>query len=175
MKKTLLSIWKDPVWSKVISVAIIAIVGGIYTAYNWGRAKNFLKEQYNNFINLNVPLYYIILFILILGLFIWVLSKLNITKVKTKKDHFIGDDYRYTFGDVNILCRYSVGVSNYTGKPFIFNLKVYCNKHTPALELNEGYCSVRDCSNDKVYIDLFKVEKILEADIIHRWEEYDKK
>ncbi|MBC8883781.1 hypothetical protein H9X57_11775 [Flavobacterium piscinae] len=39
VKKTLLSIWKDPVWSKVISVAIIAIVGGIYTAYNWGEQK----------------------------------------------------------------------------------------------------------------------------------------
>lgn len=175
MKKTLLSIWKDPVWSKVISVAIIAIVCGIYAAFNWEKTKNFFKEQYNNFINLNIPLYYVILFFFILGLIIWVLSKLTITKVKTKKEHFIGDDYRYTFDDVNILCRYSVGVSNYTGKPFIFNLKVYCNKHTPALELINGYCPVRDCSNDNVFIELFRVEKILEADIIHKWEEYDTK
>lgn len=175
MKKRLLSIWKDPVVSGLIVALIIFICGGIWTYFNWEKTKLFFINKYNKFINLNIPLYYVLLFLLVVVLVIWLLSKLKIFKVKSKEEHFRGDNYRYKFTNINVLCRYGVYVSDYTGKPFITNLKVYCDLHTPAFELDYGCCQLNNCENNRLSLDINNVEKYLEADIIHRWEEYDKK
>ena len=46
-------IWKDPVWSKVISVGIIALISAILTAFyslwNWLRLSNFLTSFFDFF------------------------------------------------------------------------------------------------------------------------------
>lgn len=173
MKKRLLSIWKDPVFSGLVVALIAFIGGGIWSYFNWEKTKKFFIDCYNGFINFNIPFYYVILGIIAIVMFIWLFSKLFGNKVKSKEEYFSRDDYRFTFTNVNILCRYGVFINYYTGKPDISHLKIYCNHHSPALELENGRCVFYDCDNHKNKIDIYQVEKFLEAEIIERWEKYD--
>jgi hypothetical protein len=42
IKQFLKNIWNNPVWSKVISAGIIAVIGTVVTVINWTKVKNIL-------------------------------------------------------------------------------------------------------------------------------------
>ncbi|MEW5675519.1 hypothetical protein ABGT15_04335 [Flavobacterium enshiense] len=177
MKKVLL----DSI-SQVISAGILVILGFISMfTYSQITDKPF-KTVFKDSITFQFPTYVIILIILGFILITSVVSYLRSNSVssevkylKRKIKAFTSDDYRFTYNDIGLLCRYSVSYNNYTGKPFIHNLKLYCNKHTPPMEMFDGDCNVNRCDNRNADINEFSVQRHLESDIIHRWEEYDKK
>jgi len=89
-------IWKDPVWSKVISAGIIFLIATI-----WAKFVNIsFAEIYNSstkFLNFNIPIYY---FIIIIALYL--LIRFVIKKSK-KENPFLNEKVgNYTFGE---LCR----------------------------------------------------------------------
>lgn len=173
-------IWGDPVWSKVISTGIVA---GI-TFLSVFIYSLFTKENFNvvfkKIMNYSIPVY--IVLIIIFGILIaYYIISLIFNKRPSSQDReyakkinaFIGNNYKFTFTNLNVLCRYSIGVSSYTGRPFVHHLKLYCNNHNPPLEIFAGKCNVSGCSNSNINISEFDAQRHLESEAANQWDRYD--
>jgi hypothetical protein len=109
MKKTkevILRIWKDPVWSKVISAAIIFLVATIWAKYN----HYSLSDIYNfslNVLTFELPIYF---FASLIGLFF--IIRYSIKFFKNRKDPIWDEQIgNYTFGELySILQRQNLPV-----------------------------------------------------------------
>lgn len=84
----LLRIWKDPVWSKVISVGIIALAGLIYSWIKDNNKNISLLDRLHNFINIQLPLWLFFVGLLFLLLLPVILKAINRNQKKNKqKEH----------------------------------------------------------------------------------------
>jgi hypothetical protein len=95
IRDKIIKIWKDPVWSKVISAAIIFIIVTI-----WAKYSNYTNEQVYNFFILvltyKIPIF---LFLSIIGLYF--ISKLVIKLFKKKNDPIWDEQVgNYTFKEL---------------------------------------------------------------------------
>lgn len=88
MKKQILKYWKDPVWSKIISVLLISIITLIYNyIISLIKRTNFLTELYN-FLFIKIDLWLVIILFLIIYLTYYFTRKLFLDK----KEKFRYDD-----------------------------------------------------------------------------------
>lgn len=117
--------------------------------------------------NYNLPMYQVLLIILVI-IIIYYLKSLIFTKRPSLKERkyakkrkaFKGDNYKFTFTNINILCRYSIDINSYNGRPFVHHLKLYCNNHNPLLEIYGGKCNVYGCSSNKIEISSLMLKEI---------------
>lgn len=75
MKKTLISIWKDPVWSKIISALIIGLVGVSYNALTaYYNNTNFYSEFLNLWLT-KINLWVVVLILIVTYVLTYYLNK----------------------------------------------------------------------------------------------------
>lgn len=86
--KKLKEIWKDPVWSKVISAGIISLLILIYNAIDVLATGKDFKTSVITFWNFKVSLWIIAIAIIILGIIFTIVKKIK----KVKKVEFIYDE-----------------------------------------------------------------------------------
>lgn len=93
--KKIIEIWKDPVWSKVISTAIIFIIVTI-----WAKYSNYTNEQvYNFFILILIYKIPVFLFLSLIGLYF--ISKAVIKLLEKKNDPIWNEQIgNYTFEEL---------------------------------------------------------------------------
>lgn len=65
IKEYVLLIWKDPVWSKVISVAILGLIDFCYLLISTNMNNHSLKSEVTNQMTIKVDLWIVIVLILI--------------------------------------------------------------------------------------------------------------
>lgn len=159
-------IWSDPVWSKVISAGIIAIISTItIQIYSYYSNVGFYVVL-NHIINLSIPLKYL----LILPIIYFIIKYLKNNKNYSPKQNKLRK-YNNDFDpDSELLFKWDVHFDNYK-KPFISNLEVFCKKHgdTP-MRMYGNKCMYKDCPNSKIEIDKLVLNNIIESDLIHKWD-----
>jgi len=88
IKKHLNTIWKDPVWSKVISVGIVGLISFAYIKVESIRANKPIKEIFEELLKKELPLKYILIIALIGLVAYFLFSKFNKKeKIKYNEEH----------------------------------------------------------------------------------------
>ena len=173
-KKNVKNIWKDPVWSKVISVGILGLITVIYAKIESIIGKITYKDAFLKAIQLKIPIFYILIFIIIYWIFLWLKSKFKKknedSDFYTKKQKDFVKNNKTVDNEHGLLYKWDV-FFNYNNTPFILNLTIFCTEHgdTP-LKFIGRRCSVSNCKNYVHEVDLNKVKNIIESDLINRWD-----
>jgi hypothetical protein len=168
LKESIQKIWKDPVWSKVISVGIIALITFIYTLVSSVFNNISIGQSLKNIFDIKIRLIYIVS--------IWILYYLGV-KVIAVRDKY-DETKRKTLQEFNrmednvlgMLFMWKVHFNGDT--PFISDLTAFCTDHevSPIRFMNEK-CPVKGCKNnpEEDRFDLSRVENYIESQLIERW------
>lgn len=164
-------IWTDPVWSKVISVGIIALLTIGYTKFLSVTEKVTFQEAFSKILEIKIAVVYVFL-----ALVVYWLLKLLFKKIfKKEKSHYSTKQQKLrSFNKTSdpstgILFRWGVYFDYNT--PFIADLTAFCTKHgeTP-IRFIHNRCPFNDCTNSHNRIDEHVVKNFIESDLIDRWE-----
>jgi hypothetical protein len=167
MKGFLLKVWKDPVWSKVISAGIIG--GSILI---WSSVDNVsFMDKIRELYNLKVKLVYVLLVLLILGVIRYLIKILN-RNVLNKKQLELQQFNKLSFNHDTILAKWETSFQD--NQPIVKNVVLYCNKHTPPIKLHRGECTVMNCPNKDMDFETALYRKIVESHVEDEWEKLNK-
>ncbi|HHT9146120.1 MAG: hypothetical protein Q7J76_08240 [Candidatus Brocadiaceae bacterium] len=170
MKKffqTLSKIWNDPVWSKVIAVAIVASVSLIYaTVQNKTEGVSF-ADSFKKILDLKVKIIYIAgaIIIYLIGKRIFKRKDSFYNRKQTKLREFNKLEDKQNF----ILYRWGVFFDYET--PFISDLTPFCTRHdaTPIRFVGSS-CPIAGCNNNRQQINLHLAKNHIESVLIDEWE-----
>lgn len=173
MKKWLLGIWKDPVWSKVIAGAIIGTYLYIVSYVQQIKFTEVVANYWNKNIKLGYVLSALFLFYIIKLIFKFFKSEpepvVNLKKQAEK--NFTDSHYKIIDDNAGLLYRFKTYISHYTDRPFISDLVVYCNLHGQVPEeMNSMGCNHRGCQNMNARIDKHILEKSITSYLVADWE-----
>lgn len=163
MKEYLLKIWKDSVWSKVISAGIIATIVFIYSKVQnisiWSILSTFHKYG-GTYILVGV-----------LSVLIYKFCKTYTRNSKRKElENYNQQEDRSS----NLLAKWKVLFDEFE-KPYIVNLTMYCTNHRKPLKMFEFRCTNWECKNYKRVIDIRMVKNHIESDLEDMWDNINRK
>ena len=166
-------VWTDPVWSKVISAAIIGLATFIYAIVKSRIDNVSIGEVYEGFLQLKVRIIYVIG-----GLILFLILK-SLTKKKSKsyysnKQQKLREFNKTTDQDTGIMFRW--GVYFDYDKPFISDLEAYCTKHEGSpIRFVGNSCPLNNCENHRQNINLHFVKNHIESVLIDNWDKINQK
>jgi len=176
-------IWKDPVWSKVISAGIIGLIGFIYVIIKSSISELSFKDSFINIINSEIPLYLVVIIIVGLLLFqvlyAFLTGKINILSreekyLNNKMNAICRQNAKFPFFDLNIIARYSVGFNKIKGIPVVYDVSLFCSNHNPPLKIFEDKCyASRECEYEDNVLYADEAQSIIESHILQEWEDLD--
>jgi hypothetical protein len=169
--KKFIQIWKDPVWSKVISFGIIAIISFVFALIKSKIEKTSIRQSINEILNFKISLIYILGVLLILYVIFFLFkrkkSKLSRAQYSIKKYNSETDE------DRGIELKWDVEFLR-NGKPYIENLKILCTKHgNIPLQFFNGKCPKEECENSKVEADYQKIHNHITSVLNYNWEKFN--
>lgn len=167
-------IWTDPVWSKVISVAIIGLATFIYALLKSKADNVSLRTVFDSLLQMQVRVIYVlgafILFLIVRRRF----RKRPKTKsYYTSKQQQLREFNRITDAESGILFRW--GVYFDYDKPFISDLEAFCTKHEGApIRFVGNSCPTYNCENHRKEINYHLVKNHIESILIDNWDKMKK-
>ena len=135
-------IWTDPVWSKVISVAIIALGTTVYSAFESATKGINFWITFKGIIFYGVPLIYI----LIVLIAYWIVRRVlkNVRDGYTKKEKALRSFNFINNPKEGYLYKWQVYFE--FDKPFVGDLEFFCTRHGKVpIRLIDNMCSDYDC------------------------------
>lgn len=170
LKESIQKIWKDPVWSKVISVGIIALITFIYTLASSVFNNISIGQSLKNIFDIKIRLTYIVGILIFYYLGVKAYSSKVRDKYDERKRKTLQEFNRMEDNDLGMLFVWKVHFDGDT--PFISDLTGFCNDHEggPIRFMNEK-CPVKGCKNnpEENRFDLSLVENYIESQLIERW------
>lgn len=166
MKDSFFKIWKDAVWSKVIASSIIGSAIIIWSYFNVEQAKTILKD----IISFKVDLLNVIILIVIFYV-IHRLIKYFKLKKPTQKELYIENLKRFNSMDNSkgtLHYTWQVGFSEYTQKPFAYNITCFCKFHEFPLRFKYN-CNDTKCENNKFYVSESELKNWIESALYDDW------
>ncbi|MGX9987583.1 hypothetical protein [Soonwooa buanensis] len=169
-------IWKDPVWSKVISVIIVAI-GGLILA----KAKSYydsqtFKEAFNDIINYQLKIIYIFFGIIIFWILRWIYkislgSNRNKTNSKFEKNKtLLRKVDKIIDKKEGVMMKWNVHFST-ANKPFVSDVNCFCLLHGDLpIKFLWNRCPHQDCKNSQKQIDDYSLENLAESIVLDEWD-----
>lgn len=166
-------IWADPVLSKVISVAILALITLAYTTIQ------SITEDVSFSVALQTILYFEIPLIYLLGGLIILYFSNRILKWKRRTYSAIQKKImqfnKLSDAASGVIYKWEVFFDD-NNTPFIQNLTVFCNKHGEIpIRFYGDKCQEYDCENAVRSIDMYKLKNYIESLLIHEWENINRK
>lgn len=167
-------IWKDPVWSKVISVIIIAIGGLIYAKINSVYENETFKDSILNLLRFKVELKYILITILIFFIVQWILKRIFLSKTKIdansiKREKLINVN-KIIDKDAGVMIKWNVYFST-SGKPFVSDVNCFCILHgNVPIKFLWNKCPTNNCKNSKEEINEYAIENMAESIVLDEWD-----
>jgi len=169
-RESIQKIWKDPVWSKVISVGIVAFTTFVYTLVSSLLNNISIGQSFKSLFDIKIRLSYII------G--IWILYYLGVKLIATRHRDKYDERKRKALQEFNRMEDNALGMI-FTWKvhfdedtPFISDLTAFCTNHegAPIRFMNEK-CPVIGCKNnlEEDRFDLSRVKNYIESQLIERW------
>jgi hypothetical protein len=171
------NIWKDPVWSKVISAGFLWLVALGYAYVKSLTDSISITQAVSQLSQPRVSVLQMLLGITIV-LFVYFIVKEIGKPVESKSKSSIYNDKqtalrkwnKVEYPNEGVLFRWQV-FFDFSGNPFIDELDAYCTKHgsTP-LRFIGNSCSVSDCLNSNRQIDFNATKNQVESELIDKWE-----
>lgn len=166
-------IWKDPVWSKVISVIIIGIAGLIYAKVRSIYENETFKDSVLNLLSFKVELKYLLLFVIIFWILKWIIKrvfyptkKIDINNIKREKLRSVNKIIDRKEG---IMIKWNVHF-NSSGKPFVSDLNCFCILHGDLpIKFMWNKCPNGNCKNSKEFNE-YAFENIAESIVLDEWD-----
>jgi hypothetical protein len=160
-------IWKDPVWSKVIAVGIIAIISLLYAKIKSISTEITFQAALQGLINTKIRVIYVLAIILLYLVLRQVLNYKDRSYIK--KHDTIRKYNKYLHPQLGILFRWNVYFDDDT--PSISDLTPFCTKHDgPPIRFINNRCPMPGCENSRQAFDNLGVTNIIESDLIDRWD-----
>ena len=160
-------IWKDPVWSKVIAVGIIALISLIYAKIKSVSDEISFVDALKSLLDIKISVVYAI------GI---IIAFLILRRLFKKKDGYYSakQEKLRQFNkttDPNTGIQFKWGVYFDYDTPFIGDLTAFCTKHDgPPIRFMNDRCPIQGCENSNNRIDNYAVKNFIESDLIDRWE-----
>ncbi|MFD1873319.1 hypothetical protein [Hymenobacter bucti] len=171
------NIWKDPVWSKVISAAFLWLITLGYAYVKSITDSISIKQAVSQLSEPRVSVLQILLGITVILFLYFVIREIGKPIESNGKASIYNDKQtilmrlnKVEYPNEGVLFRWQV-FFDFNGNPFIDELDAYCTKHgsTP-LRFIDNSCSVRDCSNSQRQVDFNATKNQLESELIDKWE-----
>jgi hypothetical protein len=175
--KKLKEFWKDPVWSKVISVGILGIISLLFTQILSITENLSFDESLNKVLNLKLKIIYIIGSIIIF----WIL-KFIYNKVFNKNKNYYTKTQKQLLefrsmrdNQQNLAFRWNTYFKD-NGNPFISDLEIYCTNHGEMpIKFLGNNCQVNNCKNSDININEYAAENYIESEVQHYWDKLNGK
>ncbi|GEM_PF-910009 len=168
-------IWKDPVWSGVISAAIITTFGFmvmfIYSLVTDKPVKDSILYLWNLKINLGSTL------VVVFSLAIVVRIIVNLLKSKPSKKQRLEKIFHNKFNKIvdeenKITYRFNAYIDEFTNYPFISDLRIYCNEHeSESLISHIDGCRRPGCNKLRKGYDERFIKPEIETSLLKIWED----
>lgn len=98
MKDCFQKIWKDPVWSKVISAAIIAALGGLWSlGQAWMSDTETVEESFKNVFSYKVNVWLAIAVVMTVLIIVGAINKIRVNKSRIPIPPFVNDFTRWRY------------------------------------------------------------------------------
>jgi hypothetical protein len=156
-----------------IFAVVLSGTGAYFLEWTWGKEINleFLQDsQLGAFLSRQISILSIIIFVL-LSVIIFLLLR-PLLRVETfysrkqkklrKMDH--SDDQKN-----GLLYRWKVDFE-WTGKPFISDLEIFCTKHGTPRRFVEDRCPVPDCINHNQAVNMKFIHNHWDSYLVRQWE-----
>lgn len=167
-----LKFWKDPVWSKVISAGLLAVIPLLYAFIKSITSQISFTQALITIYNLKIRLVHFIGALLLYGIVKMLLRKVpsSISKKQTRLkelNHSASEER-------GILFKWQVSFGS-DGEPFIWDLQASCCLHGNfPIRFMSGKCPHPDCRNNYEIIDFNIIKNHFESELVHRWDEIKK-
>lgn len=166
-------IWKDPVWSKVISAGILAVISLVFIWIKSLWENISFEESFYLIIEFKVKLIYVIAIMVSLLMIYYLVIKARKKEERfyTKRQkEFMKNHSQLDFGPKGIIARFQTLIDEYD-VPFIINLATYCKSHGKApIKFNKS-CPLPECKNENITFSEEEMTNIIESVLLF---EYDK-
>lgn len=163
IKERFLGIWKDSVWSKVISAVII----GAFIIFKSYVEKITLLESLKAILNYDIKLYYIIGLVLFIFIIKYAFSYFNRKKNKMRKFN------KKEITTRNVLMKWNIEFED--NIPTVKNFTLFCKNHSFPTKLVDNKCPHKTCANYKTIAQYDFLLSKLESEVIHKWDELNNK
>jgi len=167
-------IWKDPVWSKVISVIIVGIAGLIYAKINIKFKNETFKDSILNLLSFKIELKYLLIFIIIFLIAQFILKKIfvkekNIDRNDIKREK-LKSVSKFIDKNAGIMIKWNVHFST-SGKPFVSEVNCFCTLHGDMpIKFLWNHCPSNNCKNSEQEIDKYYIENFAESIVLNEWD-----
>ncbi|URM36380.1 hypothetical protein [Flavobacterium anhuiense] len=170
--------WKDPVWSKVISVIIIS-VGAFLISLIYSQITNLsITESFLFLWNYKISLGSTLLILIVILLIISIIKSTRRTKPdKSQKleDIFHKKYNKYIDSENKVTYRFNAYISSYNKFPFISELRVYCTNHIPEALMKPNYgCNRQGCIHLNKGYNESQLKQEIETYLLNEWEHMKK-
>lgn len=164
--------WKDPVWSKIISVGILAFMTFIYAKIKSISENNSVWDViyalWDTIYNFEIKVIYIILLVIVYRLAKNIIFR-NKNSLKIKQQILKDKVNKIKDTSQGIMVRCDVYFDVYN-KPQVFNVVAFCLKHgEPPLKMSKyGGCTDPNCENST--INNYSIQNFVESIVINEWD-----
>ena len=168
------NLWKDPVWSKVIS-AIIISAGAFLISFIYGQITDLtIKESFVDLWNYKILLGPTIIILILMFLIVSIIKLIRRKKPyqSSKLEDIFHKKYnKYIDSENKITYRFNAYVSSYNKFPFVSELRVYCNNHEPEslMKPNSG-CNRHNCIHFNKGYNETGLKQEIETYLLNEWE-----
>lgn len=172
------NLWKDSVWSKVIS-AIIITIGAFLISLIYSLVTDLsVKESFLYIWNIKTLLGPSILIVILLFLFSSIIRNLGrqqTTKSERNEDIFHKKYNKIIDSENKVTYRFNAYINSYNKFPFISELRVYCNNHQPE-SLMDKYqgCNRNGCIHYNKGYNESAIVKEIETYLLNEWEKINR-
>lgn len=161
-------IWKDPVGSKIISVAIVGLISFVYAWIVNKKDGVTFYNTYNKIYELKFRVVYLIIAIIVYSVVRRLLRKEK--SIYSKKQKELRDLNNQRDDQNGVLFKWNV-YFDYSETPFIGDLTVFCTKHDKIpIRYIHNKCPINGCPNNRGSIRIDLVKNSIESGLIDRWD-----
>lgn len=169
-------IWKDPVWSKVISVIFVALGGVILAKIKSAYDSQTFKEAINDILNYQIKIIYVAFTIISFWIFKWIYSILfskrlsNTNKLLEKNKNILRKVNTIIDKPQGIMMKWNVHFSS-MDKPFVSDVNCFCTLHGELpIKFLWNQCPVENCKNAKKTLDSYAIDNFAESLVLNEWD-----
>ena len=167
-------IWKDSVWSKVISVIIVAILGLIYAKITSIYDNETFKNSILKVLHFKIELLYIFIVVVTFWILIWLIKMI----FSSKKGINVNDYNKKKLYNVNkiidknagVIIKWKVHFDNHE-QPFVSDVNCFCTLHgNVPMKFIWNKCPNQDCKNFDKEINEYALINMAESIVLDEWD-----
>ncbi|WP_333852159.1 hypothetical protein [Epilithonimonas sp.] len=169
-------IWKDPVWSKVISAIIISLGGLILAIIKSVCESQTFSDSFNDILNYQIKIIYVPFMIISFWILKWIYTIIFSKKISVENK--LLEYNKNTLRKINmtidkregVMMKWNVHFSS-MDKPFVSDVNCFCTLHGELpIKFLWNRCPVDNCKNALKTVDSSAIENFAESIVLDEWD-----